>query len=71
MDLALELLTASLTSPWVYLLIALAAALDSLVPISASNSPNACRACAGAAAHAAGAAPAAGVDSTISEAEMS
>ena len=37
MDLALELLTASLTSPWVYLLIALAAALDSLVPIVPSE----------------------------------
>ena len=37
MDLALELLTATLTSPWVYLLIAVAAALDSLVPIVPSE----------------------------------
>ena len=37
MDLALELLTVTLTSPWVYLLIAVAAALDSLVPIVPSE----------------------------------
>jgi membrane protein DedA with SNARE-associated domain len=37
MDLALELLTATLTSPWVYLLIAVAAALDSLVPLVPSE----------------------------------
>ncbi|MGR6089202.1 DedA family protein [Brevibacterium sp. CSND-B09] len=37
MDLALELLTATLTSPWVYLLIAVAAALDSLMPIVPSE----------------------------------
>lgn len=37
MDLALELLTATLTSPWVYLLIVVAAALDSLAPIVPSE----------------------------------
>ncbi|UVI37516.1 DedA family protein [Brevibacterium spongiae] len=37
MDLALELLTAVLTSPWVYLLIAVAASLDSLVPVVPSE----------------------------------
>ena len=37
MDLALELLTVTLTSPWVYLLIVVAAALDSLVPIVPSE----------------------------------
>ena len=37
MDFALELLTATLASPWVYLLIAVAAALDSLVPIVPSE----------------------------------
>ncbi|WP_210605213.1 DedA family protein [Brevibacterium oceani] len=37
MDLAFELLSTVLTSPWVYLLIAVAASLDSLVPVVPSE----------------------------------
>lgn len=37
MDFAFEALTSTLTSPWVYALIALAAALDSLLPIVPSE----------------------------------